>query len=95
MESFEFSQLGRVDGAKSDATIDRLSDIKVRAELAVGGSDVYLGDVLEWRVGNVIELDALYGDSMDLRVNGKSVGRGELVVLDDSTLGIRIVKLGN
>jgi flagellar motor switch protein FliN/FliY len=47
---------------------------------------------MELGVGSIIELDKLSGDPMDIRVNGKLIARGEVVVIDED-FGVRITEI--
>jgi flagellar motor switch protein FliN/FliY len=42
--------------------------------------------------GSIIELDKLAGEPVDLLVNGKLIGKGEVVVIDEN-FGVRVTDI--
>ena len=53
---------------------------------------VSAADVMGLRAGQVIELSRAPGEPVDLVVDGKRIGKGELVEIDGE-LGVRILNL--
>jgi flagellar motor switch protein FliN/FliY len=49
-------------------------------------------ELLSLAPGSIVELDRLAGSPIDVLVNGKTVARGEVVVVDEE-FGIRIVEI--
>jgi len=43
--------------------------------------------------GAVVELDRKIGDSIDIMVNNRLVARGEVVMVDDSRLGVTMTEI--
>ena len=87
-----FGQLG--PGAKADAArnLDLLLDVEIPISVEVGRAQMSLDDVLRLVPGSVIALDKKAEEPVDLRVNGKLVARGEVVLVDDS-YGLRITQI--
>ncbi|MCL2314540.1 MAG: FliM/FliN family flagellar motor switch protein, partial [Proteobacteria bacterium] len=67
-----------------------LSDVPLRLVVELARIPVTLEEVVEMRVGHVIDLGRLASDPLNLVVNGKTVGQGELVEFDGQ-LGIRLI----
>jgi flagellar motor switch protein FliN/FliY len=49
-------------------------------------------DVVELGSGSIIEIDKAAGEPVDVLVNGKTVARGEVVVIEDN-FGVRITEI--
>jgi flagellar motor switch protein FliN len=88
-----FGQIG--PGAKPEATarnLDLLLDVDIPIAVEVGRARMSLEDVLKLVPGSVIALDKKAEEPVDLRVNGKLIARGEVVLVDDC-YGLRITQI--
>lgn len=87
-----FGQLG--PGAKGDGSrnLDLLLDVEIPIAVEVGRTQLSLDEVLKLVPGSVVALDKKAEEPVDLRVNGKLVARGEVVLVDDS-YGLRITQI--
>lgn len=66
---------------------------------SVRGCDVRLGaikksisDIMEMGEGTIIELPRLTGEPADFRVNGVTIARGDVIVIDEN-FGIRLTDI--
>ena len=82
---------GEDDGPSPEAA-GLLEDITVAMVVELGRVMVSAADVVQLRPGQVIELSRAPGEPVDLVVDGKRVGKGELVEIDGE-LGVRILSL--
>lgn len=64
--------------------------IPVKVTLEVASTEVPLGDLMRVEEGAVIELDKLAGEPLDVRVNGRLLAKGEVVVVNGK-YGLRMV----
>ncbi|MGY3944530.1 lateral flagellar motor switch protein LfiN [Aeromonas tecta] len=64
--------------------------IPVKVTLEVASTEVALGELMRVEEGAVIELDKLAGEPLDVRVNGRLLARGEVVVVNGK-YGLRLV----
>ncbi len=86
-----FGQLG--PGVKGDTrNLDLLLDVEIPISVEVGRARMSLEEVLKLVPGSVVALDKKAEEPVDLRVNGKLVARGEVVLVDD-TYGLRITQI--
>ena len=69
-----------------------LLDVPVRVSAELGRRTLPLAEVSRMGPGSVIELGKSAGESLDIRVNGKLVARGEAVVVGER-YGIRIIEV--
>ncbi|MBN1593690.1 MAG: FliM/FliN family flagellar motor switch protein [Candidatus Coatesbacteria bacterium] len=84
--------LGKTNDSKAD--IEFLADIPVRISVMLGDATITIRELIEMRVGTVIELDRPVGESLDLNVNGSIFGKVDVTVIED-TYGLRIAEIVN
>ncbi len=78
--------------AEKELNLKMLLDIPVDIHVEIGNTRASIRDILRLGVGSVIELDRMAGQSADIIVNGKIIGQGDIVVVNE-TFGVRITKL--
>jgi flagellar motor switch protein FliN len=69
-----------------------MQQVKVPAQVVLGGAELDLGSLSSLGEGSIIELDRLAGEPVDLVIAGEVVARGEVVVIDEN-FGIRITRI--
>lgn len=72
--------------------LEFLVDVDLEVSVELGRAEMSLREVLGLAPGVVIELDKLAGEPVDILVNGKLVGRGEVVVIEDM-FGVRVTEI--
>ena len=72
--------------------LDFLKDVDLDVTVELGRAEMSLHDVLGLTHGVVVELDKLAGEPVDILVNGKLVGRGEVVVIE-AMFGVRVTDI--
>jgi flagellar motor switch protein FliN len=87
-----FGQLGPGEVGSSKQNLDLLLDVEIPISVEVGRAQMSLEDVLRLVPGSVIALDKKAEEPVDLRVNGKLVARGEVVLVDD-VYGLRVTQI--
>ena len=79
----------RTDNNKN---INLIMDVPLDVMVVLGNSRKSIRDILDLKMGSVIELDRLAGEKVDVLVNEKLFARGEVVVIDDN-YGVRITDI--
>ncbi len=69
-----------------------VQDIDVDLTAVLGTAEMKVSNLLKIGRGAVIELDRRVGDTVDIRVSGQSIARGEVVVVEDH-LAVSITEL--
>lgn len=92
VQNVAFGQLGTGPKGDGKANLDLLLDVEIPISVEVGRTQMSLDEVLRLVPGSVIALDKKAEEPVDLRVNGKLVARGEVVLVDD-TYGLRITQI--
>ncbi len=72
--------------------ISLIMDVPLQVTVELGRTHKLIKEILEFSPGSIIELDKLAGEPVDILVNGKSVAKGEVVVIDES-FGVRITDI--
>jgi flagellar motor switch protein FliN len=95
-DTIEYEQFEHTEsnGAGADLRVDlnRLSDIPMELSVEIGRTHMTVGETLDLRVGSVVALERLAGETADLLVNGSAIARGEVVVIDEQ-YGLRITEI--
>lgn len=77
---------------QTTAPIELLLDIPLLFTVELGRARRVIKDVLALGPGSVVELDRLAGEPVDVLVNGKLLGKGEVVVINEN-FGVRITDI--
>jgi len=70
--------------------IEALGDVELKVEVVLGRARLRLQELLDVRPGQAVELDRARNSPVDVLVNGTLFARGEIVVIDDTNLGVHI-----
>ena len=72
--------------------LKKFLDLPLLVEVVVGSTKLTLGEILNLGPGSVVELDNLVEEPVDVKVNGKLVAKGEIVVVEDK-FGVKITDI--
>ncbi len=72
--------------------LDRLMDIPLNVEVVVGETVIQIRELINLGPGSVLELDRETTEPVDIKVNGKLIAKGELVVVGEK-FGVRITEI--
>ena len=93
VQPIEFTELDAGAAAPGQPrTLDILMDVEVPVSVEVGGTRLPLREVLRLVPGSVVRLDKKADEPVDLRVNGRLVARGEVVMVEDA-YAIRVTRI--
>lgn len=82
-----------LDLATGPAMTELVSHVEVTCEAILGSGLVTLGRLSSLKTGDTIALDRTPADPADIRVNGKTIARGEIVTVDGK-FAIRLTEIG-
>ncbi len=88
----QFEQLKHIAPEEPQKNVNRFDDVTLHVSIELGRVAVPVREILGWREGNVVETEKLSGQPMEIMVNGRQFGKGEVVVVGDN-LAIRITDL--
>ncbi len=69
--------------------LDMILDLPVTVSIELGRTVLKVEDILQFGQGSVVELDKLAGEPFEVLVQGRTIGKGEVVVVNEK-FGIRI-----
>ena len=72
--------------------LKKFLDIPMQVEVIVGSAVMTLGDLLNLDVGSIVELEQHVEAPVEIRVNGKLIAVGEIVIVEDK-FGVRIIDI--
>lgn len=70
----------------------RVLDIELNVSVILGRTKMALKDMFELGKGSLIELDTFENQEVEIYVNGRKIGYGQIVVIDQN-FGVRITNI--
>lgn len=81
-------------GFGSSSINGRVNEIPIEVEAVIGRSSLSVAELMHMGPGDFLRLNRRFGEPIELRVNGRIIGYGELAADDyDNIIGIRMTKL--
>lgn len=77
---------------KVEMNFDSLLDIPVEISVEIGRTKMVIGELISLSKGSTIELNKVAGEPVDIYVNEKLLGKGDMVVVNER-LGVRITEI--
>ncbi len=92
VQAATFAPIDQGTAESAPRSLDLILDLMLEATVELGRCKMQIREILALGPGSVVELNKLAGEPADLCINGKTLARGEVVVIDDS-FGIRITEI--
>ncbi|WP_407646371.1 flagellar motor switch protein FliN [Gluconobacter vitians] len=73
--------------------LEAIYDIPVTVSAVLGRTTMPINQLLRLGRGAVVELDRKIGDSIDILVNNRLIARGEVVMVDETRLGVTMTEI--
>ena len=89
------AKLHKEDDGLSANNVDKLNllkDVEIPVSVEIGRTCLAVREILDLERGSIITLEKEADEPMDIRVNGKLIARGEIVVVKEN-FGIRITDI--
>jgi flagellar motor switch protein FliN/FliY len=93
MELTELTEPGEAAGSRTIRELEAVYDIPVTVSAVLGKTTMQVSQLLKLGRGAVVELDRKLGEAIDIYVNNRLVARGEVVMVDDSRLGVTMTEI--
>jgi flagellar motor switch protein FliN/FliY len=87
------AQAADTGGPRGARELEAVYDIPVTVSAVLGKSTMQVSQLLKLGRGAVVELDRKLGEAIDIYVNNRLVARGEVVMVDDSRLGVTMTEI--
>lgn len=88
----EVEEAVKAESAELPEKLKNFLDIPLNVEVVVGSTVIKIGELLNLAPGSVLELEQSVETPVDIKVNGKLVAKGEIVIVEDR-FGVRIVDI--
>jgi flagellar motor switch protein FliN len=84
-----------INNVAETGNYDLVMDIPIDMQIVLGTSRLPVASLMNLSEGSLIALDRQIGEPVDILVNGRHFGRGEITVLDgdDNRFGIRLIEV--
>lgn len=82
-------------GSALNANLDLIMDIPIDVEIVLGTSRMQVSGLMNLEEGATIALDKKIGEPVEIMVNGRRIGKGEITVLenDDTRFGVKLTEV--
>lgn len=92
-QSADFKELGDGTTAQEGSkNLNFLLDIPLNVTVELGRTSMLINKMLHLAQGSVVELDKVAGEPVEVYINNKLLGKGEVVVVNDR-FGVRITEI--
>jgi flagellar motor switch protein FliN/FliY len=81
------------DGGGSVKELEAVYDISVTVSAVLGKATMQVSQLLKLGRGAVVELDRRLGEAIDIYVNNRLIARGEVVMVDNTRLGVTMTEI--
>ena len=78
---------------KTAADLAPVFDVPVNISAVLGRTSLSVSQLLKLGPGAVLELDRKVGEAIDIYVNNRLVARGEVVMVDETRLGVTMTEI--
>ena len=96
MELADLTESAPLDPAPISRTprdLEAVYDIPVTVSAVLGKATMQVSQLLKLGRGAVVELDRRLGEAIDIYVNNRLVARGEVVMVDETRLGVTMTEI--
>jgi flagellar motor switch protein FliN/FliY len=81
-----------MNATAENPNLNLVLDVPVSLTIELGSCQLPMKEVLQLKVGSVVQLDKPADAPVELSVNGKLIARGEVVVVEDR-FGVKITEV--
>jgi flagellar motor switch protein FliN/FliY len=93
MELADLAEAGPAEPARAPRDLEAVYDIPVTVSAVLGKATMQVNQLLKLGRGAVVELDRKLGEAIDIYVNNRLVARGEVVMVDETRLGVTMTEI--
>jgi flagellar motor switch protein FliN len=80
-------------GVFDASSLSRVMNVELDLRVELGRVSLPIRDIIGLSSGMIIDLKKLVGEPMDVFVNDRPLAKGEVIVVDDEVLGVRITEV--
>lgn len=86
-----FPRFGENETEGNEPKLDIIMDIPLRLTVVLGKTEISIKELVELGQGSILELEKLAGEPAELYINGKLIGYGEVIVIEEN-FGVRVIE---
>ncbi|OLP45834.1 flagellar motor switch protein FliN [Rhizobium oryziradicis] len=92
---FDAGSAPQAPGSALEANLGLIMDIPIDVQIVLGTSRMPVSGLMNLEEGAIIALDKKIGEPVEIMVNGRRIGRGEITVLenDDTRFGVKLIEV--
>jgi flagellar motor switch protein FliN len=92
---FDAGSATQAPGSALEANLGLIMDIPIDVQIVLGTSRMPVAGLMNLEEGAIIALDKRIGEPVEIMVNGRRIGRGEITVLenDDTRFGVKLIEV--
>lgn len=84
--------LEQASSGKMELDLNSLLDVSVEISVEIGRTKMTIGELVSLSKGAIIELNKAAGEAVEIYVNERLLGKGEIIVVNER-LGIRMMEI--
>jgi len=93
LELADLADAAPPEAPRSPRDLEAVYDIPVTVSAVLGTATMQVSQLLKLGRGAVVELDRKLGEAIDIYVNNRLVARGEVVMVDETRLGVTMTEI--
>ena len=93
MELADLPDGAATEPSRAPRDLEAVYDIPVTVSAVLGKATMQVNQLLKLGRGAVVELDRKLGEAIDIYVNNRLVARGEVVMVDETRLGVTMTEI--
>lgn len=82
----------QASGGRMELDLNSLLDVSVEISVEIGRTKMTIGELVSLSKGAIIELNKAAGEAVEIYVNERLLGKGEIIVVNER-LGIRMMEI--
>lgn len=82
-----------LEQAETAPTVNLIDHVKIEIEALLGTTSITVAELNALAAGDVLTLDSQINEPVAIRVNGRVIGRGQIVTVNDR-FAVRITEIG-
>ncbi|MFP5076361.1 flagellar motor switch protein FliN [Rhizobium sp. YIM 134829] len=94
-DAFATPSASKPAGSALESNLDLIMDIPIEVQIILGSSKMQVSSLMNLTEGATIGLDRRIGEPVEIMVNGRIIGRGEIAVLenDETRFGVKLIEV--
>ena len=88
----KFEQLQQAESLEPINAIEAISHAEMELEVLVGSTKETISSIVNFKEGDILELDKYLEEPLDISINGVTIASGESMIINDK-IAVRLSKI--